>query len=165
MFSGDPSVQTHVLFLAKYISPIQNLSSELLVPFTLLSRNSWKNLYSNYSEMFLFMMMMKQQDVIKYMRTWICSSVLYLLLLAVYLNQISFFSSTFISALVPGGFSDGEIIALSFMFLPAIFTFTTRLIFEEITTTTSVWRKTSLFMFCPLSVTPTVNVSLSIIRG
>lgn len=56
---------------------------------------------------------MKQKNVIKYVRTWTCSSVLYLLLRAVYLNQIPLFSSTFISTLVPGGFTDGNIIALS----------------------------------------------------
>lgn len=88
--------------------------------------------------------MMKQKNVIKYVRTWTCSSVLYLLLRAVYLNQIPFFSSTFISTLVPGGFTDGNIIALSSMFLPAIFTFIGLLIFEEITTKTSVRLKKSL---------------------
>lgn len=79
--------------------------------------------------------------------TWTCSSVLYLLLSAVYLNQVSSLTSTFSSALTPGFFIGGEIIVLSSMLLPAFFTFWTSPIFEEITAKTSVRCNRSLFIF------------------
>lgn len=95
-----------------------------IFPQEILNRNIWLNYFGNLSVLWYW-------DI--RMRTWTCRNVLYLLFFAVYFNQVSSFSFTYSSALIPGGWIGGEVIAISSMFLPVILTFITWFIFEEIT--------------------------------
>lgn len=85
------------------------------------------NLIKLFCESFSRVMMKHQGE------TWTCRNVLYLLFFTVYLNQVSSLTFTYSSALIPGGWIGGEVIAISSMFLPVFLTFITWFIFEEIT--------------------------------